>query len=68
MSDNIVQLFPNNRFVQPVAHFFRLGDSGHRQLAAIHAAGGFPASRVVVDASRLEAQKELVDALKASGC
>jgi hypothetical protein len=67
MSDNIVQLFPKNRVVQPVAHFFRLGDSGHRQLAAIHAAGGFPASRVVVDASRLEAQKELVDALKAFG-
>ena len=67
MSGNIVQLFPKNRVVQPVAHFFRLGDSGHRQLAAIHAAGGFSASRIVVDASRLEAQKELVDALKTSG-
>ena len=67
MSGNIVQLFPENRVFQPVAHFFRLGDSGHRQLAAIQAAGGFTASRVVVDASRLEAQKELVDALKASG-
>lgn len=50
VSDNIVQLFPKNRIIQPVAHVFRLGDSGHRQRAAIHAAGGFFPSRVVVDA------------------
>lgn len=67
MADNILR-FPNDRSIrQPIAQFIRLGDSGHRKLAAIHAAGGIPASRIVVDASRLRHQKELVDAFQASG-
>lgn len=67
MADNILH-FPNDRGIrQPIAQFMRLGDSGHRKLAAIHAAGRLPAARVVVDASRLRHQKELVDAFQASG-
>ena len=51
MTNNIVQ-FPHGRSVrQPIAQFLRLGDSGHIKLAAIHAIGGLPASRVVVDVS-----------------
>lgn len=51
--------------VQPVGHFIRLGESGYNKLANLHAAGRFPATRVVVDASRLAHQKELVSALRA---
>ena len=52
---------------QAVGHFFRLGDTGHRQLADLHAEGRFSPHRVVVDASRLRHQKELVHSLRASG-
>jgi hypothetical protein len=52
---------------QPVGHFFRLGDSGHRQLSDLHAEGRFSPQRVVVDASRLHHQRELIRALRASG-
>lgn len=53
--------------IQPVAHFIRLGESGYQKLASLHAAGRFPAKRVVVDASRLKHQKELIGALRAGG-
>ena len=67
MADNILH-FPNDRGIRlPIAQFMRLGDSGHRKLAAIDTAGRLPAARVVVDASRLRRQKELVDAFQASG-
>jgi hypothetical protein len=52
---------------QTVGHFIRLGDTGHRQLADLHAEGRFSPRRAVVDASRLQHQKELVSALRASG-
>ncbi|MER9397054.1 hypothetical protein NKI46_02795 [Mesorhizobium sp. M0615] len=52
---------------QPVAHYIRLGESGYQKLANLHAAGRLPATRVVVDASRLKHQKELVASLKAKG-
>ena len=52
---------------QPVGHIFRLGDTGHRQLADLHAEGRFSPKRVVVDASRLRHQKELIRALRTSG-
>jgi hypothetical protein len=52
---------------QPVGHFYRVGDTGHRQLADLHAEGRFSPKRVVVDASRLHHQRELMRALRASG-
>lgn len=60
--------FPGDRAVrQPIAHFLRLGDSGHHQLAALRAAGELPFQRVVVDASKLRHQRVLVDAFQAGG-
>jgi len=60
--------FPGGRTVrQPIGHFLRLGDSGHRQLAALRAAGELPFRRVVVDASKLRHQRVLVDAFQADG-
>ena len=52
---------------QPVAHFLRIGDTGHRLLADLHAEGRLPARQVVVDASRFRHQKELVDAFRETG-
>ena len=51
----------------PIGHYIRLGDSGHRQLADLHAGGRFSPKRVVADASRLHHQAELVVALRTSG-
>lgn len=52
---------------QPVAHYLRIGDTGHRLLADLHEEGRLPARRVVVDASRLRFQKELVESFRAAG-
>jgi hypothetical protein len=51
---------------QTAGHFVRLGETGHRQLADLHAEGRFSPQRVVVDASRLHYQKELISALRKS--
>jgi hypothetical protein len=50
-----------------VGHFIRVGETGHRQLADLHAEGRFAPKRVVVDASRFHHQRQLVAALRASG-
>jgi hypothetical protein len=51
---------------QEIAHFLRIGHSGHKQLETLHGKGRFPAQRVVVDASKLKFQKELISALRAA--
>jgi hypothetical protein len=48
-------------------HFTRLGETGHRQLADLHAEGSFAPRRAVVDASKFHHQRELVSALSATG-
>ncbi len=65
MAATLHVLHPNSN---PLAGYLRLGHTGHRKLADLHAAGRFPYSRIVVDASHFIEQKELVKALKASGC
>lgn len=52
----------------PIAGFLRIGHTGHRKLAELHAAGRFPFRRAVFDASHLDEQKDLLATLKASGC
>jgi hypothetical protein len=64
---NVIQFPHPHSPVQPIAHFIRLGETGYQKLASLHAAGRFPAQRIVVDASRLNHQKEFVAALRASG-
>ena len=51
---------------QPLAHFIRIGEA-HKKLADLHASGRLPAKRIVVDASRLRHQKELIEALRENG-
>jgi hypothetical protein len=64
------QMLPMPAFRAPsdsVGRYIRLGDTGHRQLADLHAGGRFSPKRTLVDASRLLHQTELVRALRASG-
>jgi hypothetical protein len=61
------QILPLRIPAQPVADFLRIGDTGHLLLADLHAEGRLPAQRVVVDASRLRYQRELVEAFRADG-
>jgi hypothetical protein len=53
--------------VQPLAQFIRLGENGYQKLASLQAAGRLPAKRVVVDASKLVHQRELIEALRSEG-
>lgn len=67
IQDKIVA-FPKGHSVrQPVAWFCRLGTSGHKKLATLHAANELPLKRVVVDASMWGYQKELAKALQRDG-
>jgi hypothetical protein len=67
MSAKIVHFPHSTPPVQPVGHFLRLGESGYRKLANLKASGFLPAQHVVVDASKLHHQKELLADLRASG-
>jgi hypothetical protein len=63
--ENVVQFPHPVAPVQPIANFIRLGETGHHKLAGLLAVGKFPAKRVVVDASRLQHQRDLVSDLRA---
>lgn len=52
----------------PIAAFLRIGHTGHRKLAELHAASRLPFRRAVFNASHLAEQKDLLATLKASGC
>lgn len=52
---------------QPIAHFLRVGTSGHRRLEDALAAGRLPYTRFVVEAGAFGRQGELIQALKAAG-
>ena len=57
---------PHSPARSTVACFMRMG-STHRKLAELHAAGDFPARRVVVEASRFRHQRELAASLRERG-
>ncbi len=59
--------FPMTAAAKPrLAQFVRIGEA-HKKLADLHASGRLPADRVVVDASRLRHQRELIEALQDDG-
>ena len=53
--------------IQPITRYLRIGQTGYRQLATLQGNGSLPAHRVVVQASKLKFQKDLIGALKAAG-
>ena len=61
MSAQILPIPSFKASTQPVAHFIRIGDTGHLLLADMHAEGRLPTRQIVVDASRLRYQRELVE-------
>ncbi len=66
LAGNVLPLPGASSAHQQLAHFIRLGETGHRIVEALLAENRFPARRVVVDASRYHQQRELVDALRAA--
>jgi hypothetical protein len=50
----------------PIACYIRIGVA-HQKLADLHAASRFPATRIVVDASRTASQGELINAMRDAG-
>lgn len=52
---------------QPIAHYLRIGHTGYRELESLLENGRLLARRVVVSASKLKFQNELVSALKTAG-
>lgn len=50
-----------------IGQFIRVGYSGYRQLETLHGQGRFQVHRLVVDAGRYDAQKDLIESLWASG-
>ena len=51
---------------QPIAHFIRVDDA-HRRFGDLYAAGRLPIRRAVFDASRIQSQREFVEALRRDG-
>jgi hypothetical protein len=51
-----------------VAGYLRIGHTGHRRLADLHASGRLPYKRMVFDAAHFGEQIELAKTLKTSGC
>lgn len=66
MTAEIITLPGTRRPTSAIAHYLRIGDTGHLQLDDLRAENRFPAQRVVVDASRFKYQKPLIEALRAN--
>jgi hypothetical protein len=66
VSAEIIPLPRTRSQSRPIAHYLRIGETGHRQLETLFAEGQLIAKRFVVDASRFEHQRELVKSLQAS--
>jgi hypothetical protein len=49
---------------EPIGQFLRIGNNGHRQLEALHSAGRLRAEHVVVEAAWIDAQKDLIHAMR----
>lgn len=58
------EILPFPQPITPIAHYIHLGDSGYHKLADLHSSGRLPARRVVVDASKMARQRDLIDALR----
>jgi hypothetical protein len=52
----------------PITGFLRIGHTGHKQLAAVHAPGRFPFRLVVFEAAYVAGQLDLLNPLQSVGC
>ena len=67
MADNVLAFPYGTHPTQPVAQFIRLGELQYQSLGTLLAQGRLPARRVVVDASKIRHQKELIKAFREAG-
>ena len=67
MSAEIVPFPHSVTPITPIAHYIHLGDSGYQKLADLHSSGRLPARRVIVDASKMVRQRDLIDGLRKEG-
>lgn len=66
MTAQIIGFPPAVMLTPPLAQFVRVGDA-HKKLSELVGMGRFPADRVVLQASRLPAQKRLLGVLREAG-
>ena len=64
MSKNVVYLHGRPT---PIGHFLRVGNSGHRQLENLVGAGKVMPDRIVIEASAVSRQQELIETLRECG-
>lgn len=64
---NIVAFPAQAALYQPIGHFIRLGDSGYRKNAELHAQNLLKSKRFVVNASRIAYQREDIRMLREGG-
>ncbi len=64
MAKNIHYLAPQQ---DEIGLYFRLGHTGYRVLENLHTIGRLPIKRAVIDASHIDAQKDLINCLRESG-
>lgn len=67
MADNVVKFPYGAHPAQQVAQFIRLGEAYYQSLGNLLAAGKLQADRVVVDASKIRHQRELIKAFREAG-
>lgn len=67
MTAQIIPLTSATHNASPIAHYLRIGETGHRKLDDLLAADKLPATRYVVSASAYQQQVELVDELRRLG-
>ena len=67
MADNVLPFPYGVHPTQPVAQFIRLGELQYQSLGTLLAEGKLPAKRIVVDASKIRHQRELIKAFKETG-
>ena len=67
MTDNVLAFPYGTHPTQPIAQFVRLGELHYQSLGNLLAAGKLRTSRVVVDASKIRHQRELIRAFREAG-
>ncbi|GKY89450.1 hypothetical protein STA1M1_33190 [Sinisalibacter aestuarii] len=67
MPTNVVEFPFAAHPTTPVGQYIRLGETAYQRLGSMLVEGRLPATRVVVDASRISHQREIIRAFKAAG-
>jgi hypothetical protein len=64
---NVIQLPSAATLRTPIGHVIRTGEIAYKQLENLHAEGRLPAKSLIIDASKIRFQKQLIESVKAEG-